>query len=413
MFGFFLFCTPTFYVSDPQLIKRIMIRDFDYFVDHQSFFEPPPDDIVVGQTLLTMTGDKWREMRAILSPAFTGSKMRHMFGLVSDCAADMCTALRTQDAENGDALQALDMKQLFCKYANDVIATTAFGIGVNSFADETNPFLLNGQRILNQSPSKMMAKLLLMTVAPWLTRRIGMQLADGRAIEFFKTIVTDTMAERQRLDIVRPDVIDLLMRVRRGEDLSSVEDEIETTSDLATVKKKRTWTDNEVLSQCLLFFLGGFETTSTTLSTVAYELACNPDVQERLYAECIETRDRMQKTTATSALTYDAVQQMPYIEQVISEVLRMWPPALVTERVCVKDYAYDDGELRFEIPAQTSVWLPIYALHHDEQYFPDAKRFDQDRFGAERKASIVPGTSLPFGLGPRNCIGMANRRHLL
>lgn len=85
-----------------------------------------------------MKGDKWRHMRATLSPAFTGSKMRQMFELVSQCADGVAQHFLKVSAD-GPVIQA-EMKDLFSRYANDVIASCAFGIKIDSFADPTNDF---------------------------------------------------------------------------------------------------------------------------------------------------------------------------------------------------------------------------------------------------------------------------------
>lgn len=83
--GIFDFTEPTILLRDPELVKKLVVKDFDSFQDHQSFVDENSDKLF-GNSLLMMKGEKWRDMRATLSPAFTGSKMRSMFALVSDCA---------------------------------------------------------------------------------------------------------------------------------------------------------------------------------------------------------------------------------------------------------------------------------------------------------------------------------------
>ncbi len=92
------------------------------------------------------------------------------------------------------------------------------------------------------------------------------------------------------------------------------------------------------------------------------------------------------------------------MDMVISETLRLWPPAPGTDRLCVKDYQYDDGQLKFKLDKGTVLSLPFVSLQHDEKYWDNPKKFNPDRFSDENKDKIVPGTYLPFGVGPRNCI---------
>lgn len=105
-------------------------------------------------------------------------------------------------------------------------------------------------------------------------------------------------------------------------------------------------------------------------------------------------------------ITYDDVQKMKYLDQVVCEVLRKWPAAFQLDRHCVKDYDFDDGDkLKFKIEKNSNIIFPIYAVQHDPKYFPEPEKFDPERFNDENKHKIVSGTYAPFGLGPRNCIG--------
>lgn len=126
----------------------------------------------------------------------------------------------------------------------------------------------------------------------------------------------------------------------------------------------------------------------------------NPDVQQKLYEEVAETH----KNLGGKKLTYEAVQKMKYMDMVISETLRLWPPAPSTDRLCVKDYYHDDGQCKFKVEKGTGLQIPIIGLHHDGKYWDDPKKFNPERFSDENKDNIVPGTYLPFGVGPRNCI---------
>jgi cytochrome P450 family 9 len=91
------------------------------------------------------------------------------------------------------------------------------------------------------------------------------------------------------------------------------------------------------------------------------------------------------------------------------ETLRHWPPAFQTDRICTQDYIIEpknSSERTLLIKKGMTVVVPIAALHHDPQYFTEPDRFDPERFSDENKAKILPGSYLPFGIGPRNCIGI-------
>lgn len=133
----------------------------------------------------------------------------------------------------------------------------------------------------------------------------------------------------------------------------------------------------------------------------AYALTVNHDIQKKLYTEIRE----MNKSLGGKRLDYESIQKMRYLDQVVCETLRMWPSLPATDRLCVKDYTYNDGNLSFEMKKGDCFTIPIYSFHHDDKYFSEPEKFDPERFSADNKNNIVPGTYMPFGVGPRNCIG--------
>ncbi|CAL1277730.1 unnamed protein product [Larinioides sclopetarius] len=156
---------------------------------------------------------------------------------------------------------------------------------------------------------------------------------------------------------------------------------------------------DELVGQCLIFFLAGYETTSSTLSFVTHILAHHQDVQDKL-------REEVAKVLAETngELTYEAVQNMKYLDNVISETLRLYPPAIQLERYADADYKLEDKGIT--IPKGMGVTIPIYAIHRDSKIFSHPERFDPDRFIPEAKSMRNPYTYMPFGAGPRNCVGM-------
>lgn len=252
-------------------------------------------------------------------------------------------------------------------------------------------------------------KFFLYRTLPTLSKKLKIQFLSDRITVFFKSLILDTMAERESKKIFRPDMINILMQVRNGSLVTDGQDEkLDTNEGFATTTEfssktdiNNDWSDDELVAQCLLFFLAGFETSSTLLSFLGNELALSPDVQEKLCREIDETAERM----TNGKLTYELLSSMKYLDQVISECLRKWPPAMMTDRVCNK-------ELTFIVDGQTvtmkegqQFWIPIYGLHMDAKYFPDPEKFDPERYSEENVRKIVPGSFIPFGVGQRNCIG--------
>jgi len=104
-------------------------------------------------------------------------------------------------------------------------------------------------------------------------------------------------------------------------------------------------------------------------------------------------------------INYEQIQGLKYMDQVMCETLRKWPALLVTDRICVKDYPFDYSGKNFTFEKGLSIMIPIYGFHMDPLYYPEPTKFDPERFSDENRSRIDPDTYLPFGLGPRSCIG--------
>uniref|UniRef100_A0A1I8PRR0 Cytochrome P450 n=1 Tax=Stomoxys calcitrans TaxID=35570 RepID=A0A1I8PRR0_STOCA len=390
VYGAFDSRQPVFVVREPEMVKHILIKDFDHFVNRNNFLPPNRNDLFAN-SLIMMENDEWRDMRNTLSPAFTGSKMRQMFDLMLQTVDEAMTYLRDEykqeDVANGFEV---DVKDLTTRLTNDIIASTAFGLQVNSFRDKENEFYMKSKDATSLSSSQQL-KLFFMMLFPKVVEYFNITFLGKEFSDYAKHLVLDAMKYRQENKIHRPDMINLLMEARGM---------------IATDVQKshfRQWSDIDVVAQCVLFLFGGFETSSSIMSFAAHELMEYPEVQEKLFEEIQEIHQQLQG----KAVTYEALNKMTYLDMVFSEVLRKWPVGLVSDRTCTKDYEYvspTSGE-KISIKKGELVRIPSCALHRDAKNFENPEVFDPERFSAENKLKIVAGTYLPFGLGPRNCIG--------
>lgn len=241
---------------------------------------------------------------------------------------------------------------------------------------------------------------------------LGLSLFPDSVTRFFQEMVHDTVKTREEQNIIRPDMINLLMEARKGRlqydeapehkdaGFASVEE-----SDIGKTgpNQKLALTEDEMAAQVLIFFFAGFETISTMMSFMCYELAINPDVQEKLRQEIDDTFEETK-----GKLTYDILNKMKYMDMVVCESLRKHAPAVAIDRVCTKPYTIQPV-LPHEHPVHLKVgdvvWLPIAGIHHNEKYHPNPSKFDPERFSEENKKNIYPYSYIPFGSGPRNCIG--------
>uniref|UniRef100_A0A182JFK0 Uncharacterized protein n=1 Tax=Anopheles atroparvus TaxID=41427 RepID=A0A182JFK0_ANOAO len=420
IFGMFNMQQPAFVVRDPELVKQLTIKDFDHFADHMATGFDLKDenhtDMLLANSLVSLRGQKWRDMRATLSPAFTGSKMRLMFTLIAECGQSMLAHFRAEEQKaigGGASGLQLEMRDVMMRFANDVIGTAAFGIKVDSYRDPDNQFIRMGRSVTNQTSPVKMLKMLGFTFAPKLMQRLNIDFLSAEEDRFFRDTFRETMRVREEKGIFRPDMIELLMQAKKGSlrHAQKADEGKEAPEGFATVDESqvgrrahdRVWTDSELIAQAFIFFFAGFETISWTLSFALYELAVAEDVQRRLHDEIRDTEDSLEDG---KSLSYEQLQSLPYLDQVISETLRKWPIATLLNRECVRDYRYDDGKgTSFTIEKGAQVFIPIIGFHFDPKYFPNPDRFDPERFSEANRKNIQSGTYLPFGAGPRNCIG--------
>ncbi|KAL2728168.1 cytochrome P450 9e2-like, partial [Vespula maculifrons] len=372
------FATPLLIVRDPDLLKDIMVKQFDHFPDHRAFVDENIDPIF-GKNVFSLRGERWKEMRNTLSPSFTASKMRFMLDLVSKCSDEFVNYF----IDHPEAAKEIEMKDAFTRYTTDVIATVAFGISVNSMKDRDNIFFRKGVESSKFDGLLNAIKFTLLRTCPNFMKLLGIGFLTPSTAKFFNDVVRETVQARDEKGIIRPDMIHLLMQARDKE------------SSNLDIK--------DIVAQAFIFFLAGFDTSSTLMCFMVHELAVHPEIQDKLYQEINEVLLR-----TNGEITYEELSKMEYMEMIMNETLRKYPPAIFLDRVCVKQTVIPSSLPNgkdFTIEPDTSIWIPSFGFHHDPKYFPDPEKFDPERFNEENKQNIIPYTYLPFGMGPRRCIG--------
>lgn len=263
--GLYDFRKPFFFIRDPELAKLICIKAFDHFTDHLYTINENIDPLL-GSALISLSGKKWRDMRTTLSPAFTGSKMRQMQSLVTDAVSKSVETFEHQikeDPEKG----ILEMKEFFSKFTVDIIASCAFGLEVDTFKNPENGFKKIADRTMHPNGILMIIKFILLSLVPKFMKKLDISLLERDTKSFFRQTVNETMNYREKNSIVRPDMIHLLMQTKQGNlshDAVSDEKAIESLaaveeSELGKEKRTTLWTNDELVAQCLVFFLAGLD----------------------------------------------------------------------------------------------------------------------------------------------------------
>ncbi|XP_001657205.2 cytochrome P450 9b2 [Aedes aegypti] len=388
IFGFYNYLSPVYYIRDPELIRKLWINEFNSFANHAYFLDESKDPIL-GNQLHLLKNEKWRQMRHTLTPVLSGQSVSSMSSLIRTNSLDLVDHLKASvDSE-------LEFKGIFLKYVFNVIANCAFGLELNTFKDESDKFCTYGTALVYGNNPVQTLKTMMFYLFPKMTTQMKVRLMEDEHAAYFTNLIGSTISEREKKNVNRADVIQMLHQANKGElKAEGQDDEVLQMKDFSKCK----WNQEELIAQCIAFFGSGFEPLVNLLSFAAYELAANPDVQQKLLSE-------LEGSLRDDPVVSDTVDKLPYLNMVISETLRKWPASPSLDRECSKDYLLDDGGCRVQFRKGDTLWVSIWALHRDERNFPEPERFDPERFSEKNKASITPGTYMPYGVGPRNCIG--------
>ncbi|XP_055852788.1 probable cytochrome P450 6a20 [Episyrphus balteatus] len=369
--GMYFFITPVAFIVDLDLIKDILIKDFHNFSD-RGMFTNDKDDPLSGH-LFSLDGEKWRTMRNIVSPTFTSGKMKFMFPTI----VTVCDELLDVVSKTIEIDPVVEIKDLLARFTTDVIGTCAFGIECNSLKDPNVEFRVFGVNAFTKTRHGKIVEGLIIGF-PELAKKLRMRLVHDEIHDFFMKVVRDTVEYREKNSIKRNDFMDLMIDMKNSGAGLTVE---------------------QIAAQAFIFFVAGYETSSTTMGFALYELALNQEIQDKLRTEINSRYDQH-----NGQFKYEAMAEMPYMEKVIKETLRKYAPSLALLRKCRDDYPTKNPN--FTIPKGTMIFIQVDAIQNDPELYPNPDKFDPERFSPEEVQKRHPMTWLPFGDGPRNCVGL-------
>ncbi|XP_018319271.1 probable cytochrome P450 6a14 [Agrilus planipennis] len=383
---------PIFVPTDPILLRQMLSVDFQHFTDHVDYVNEY-DDPLTGN-LFTLRGAKWKAMRSKMASFFSSGKMKLMFQTMVDCTKELPNVLDAAILKK----EAVDVKEIFSRYTIDIISSVIFGIEGNCLKDSDSDFRKFGK--LAVAPTGLDAfKVFLIQIIPNIMETLRVTVTSKDVEYFFMNIVKQTIAFRDANNVDRKDFMQLFMKLRDEDIKATTKTDNNESRDGETVYYQCGLTVNEIAAQAFIFYVAGFETSATTLQYLLYELTENQDIQDKVREEIEQVLGKHEKK-----ITYEAIQEMTYLDKCIYETLRKYPPVPAVTRRCTKEYKVPDSDLTLE--KGTVAMLPIYGIHHDPDYYPDPQIFEPERFSEENKSVRPPMTFLAFGEGPRMCIGL-------
>ncbi|XP_072947035.1 cytochrome P450 6B2-like [Epargyreus clarus] len=385
--GAYLLSDLALVLRDPELIKRVLVTDFRYFHPrgvhpHKHVREP------LFQNLFTADGDVWKLLRQRLTPAFSSGKLKAMFPLIIKTAEKMLTVAESScDKE-------IDIRELMARYTTDFIGSCGFGLDFDSLNEEESVFRQLGKRIFTVTNRDALV-FVLKRAAP----------ETFKNVDFFaREIETDTLhiikqivEKRNHKPSGRNDFIDLLLELKqKGKVVGESIEKFSADGSPQTVELELD--DLMIAAQVFIFFAAGFETSSSASSFILHELAFHPEEQERCQKEIDEVLSRY-----NGKICYEALKEMKYLEMAFKEAIRLYPSPGFLIRKSVKKYTFPESGLT--IDEDVGILIPLQSLHRDPRFFEDPDTFKPARFLPENVGKIPKFAYMPFGEGPRACIG--------
>nr|XP_048287753.1 cytochrome P450 3A13-like isoform X2 [Myodes glareolus] len=375
MWGLYEGLQPVLVIAEPGLIKNVLVKEFYSIFTNRQTLGPGG---LMKRGITRSENEEWKRLRTLLSPTFSSGKLKEMFPIIQHYGDSLVKHIG-QKAEKG---KPVNMKEIFGAYSMDVITSTTFGVEVDSLNNPQDPFVRNTKKLLNFGIfNPLLFSTALFPFLKGLYDKLNICILPNDATSFLQNFVNK--AKKDRLEDNQKRQVDFLQLMINSQNLKDMENH-------------KALSDTEIMAQSIIFIFAGYETTSTTLSFIMYLLATHPDVQKKLQREIDLALPKK------APATYEALLEMKYLDMVVSETMRLYPVANRVSRINKTD-AEINGML---IPKGTVVIIPVFALQRDPKYWPEPEEFRPERFSKENKDRINPYTYLPFGYGPRQCIGM-------
>lgn len=394
VFGIYMFYRPILVINDLMVAQDIMIKDFNNFHDRPMPVDEENDPL--SAHLFSVAGQKWRDLRVKFTPTFTSGKLKGMFPIIRSCGQTLEDYL-IKNKKTG--VDVFEFRDLMARFNTNIISSVAFGIENDCINEPDHIFRRMGAKFFATSVKNGLRSMISF-IGPKLLHKLKIKVLDQDVEDFMLSIVKQTVEYREKNNVTRNDFMQLMIQLK-NQGFVSVDKGEEQSEEAKNVNVKKL-NMNQLAAQAFVFFIAGFETSSSTMSFCLFELAKNPDLQRKVQDEI----DRVYKKAGAEGVTYDMLAELKYLECCVDETLRKYPIIPVHFRTAARDYKINGTDLT--IPEGSSVFIPVFGIQRDREIYEDPLKFKPERFlnssngGGKGKGLIYS----PFGDGPRNCIGM-------
>lgn len=349
-----------FFISNPEIIKHILQTN------QKNYRKSPAYDqlkLALGNGLVTSEGDFWKKQRRLAQPAFHKKKLETLFNSMVGVCENYISKLKINCQEQERRNISLEMMTVTA----DIVLKCLFSSDNENDQQELYRTMSSSQEYIMHCIHKPLS-------IPW-------SFINGRRRKFFKDlkvfddVIQEMVEERRKSKELPMDLLTMLLEAKdeeTGEGMS----------------------DRQLRDEAITIFAAGHETSANALSWTLYLLTQHPSILERLRAE-------VDRVLGNRSPSFGDVRALQYTLQVIEEGMRLYPPAWVVGREAI-----DDDEIKGQkVPRKSIIFMGVYALHRHPDLWENPNDFNPDRFSPEKVKERSRWNYLPFGAGPRMCIG--------
>jgi cytochrome P450 len=345
--------------TNPVVIQHVLKTNSENY--YKSEIQKKRMGHFLGKGLLTTEGEPWRTQRRLIQTGFERKQLEVLSSIMQESLADSL-----QDFDRQARTGPVDIYPLMMKITFSMVGRSLFGARLKE--EDIN--------LVSRAISTVQEFMVRQTIQPYLNPWFAVSGELRRHWELRSRAfgVLDEYLQRRRKEAPGHDLLQILMDARYS-DGEGMPDEL-------------------ILSESMQLLVAGHETSSNALSWLLYLLSSRPDCVERV-------REELDAVLGERSLSFSDVPKFEFTTRVILEALRLYPPFWMVDRMALADDRAGD----VAIPRGSTVEVFIHGVHHAPQYWENPESFDPERFTKSNEKLHTPFTHLPFGAGPRGCIG--------
>ncbi|RYX82586.1 cytochrome P450 [bacterium] len=341
--------------SHPELVQQILVANPTKWSKHRGIEKTK---LLLGEGILGSEGDLHRSRRRVLQPLFATSRLSLYADTIVQCA------LETREGWRGG--QTVDMGAEMSILALRIVTRSVFGIGIDGKEQQVSSALDEAMRLFNGSMTP---------IGDWLETLPYFQRRFGKARSQLDEIVYDLIETKRREGAVGEDVVSVLLRVR-DEEGNGLNDEA-------------------IRDEAMTLLLAGHETTANAMTFAWWFLSRYASVRQNMEAE-------VDSVLGNVTANYEDARSLPWTRAVLSETMRLLPPAWIVGRRATQDLTLESAGRTYPVPAGTTLLASSFVVHRDGRFWPEPRRFDPSRWMGD--FTPTKWSYFPFGGGHRACL---------